>query len=139
MYFDYGSSRAFNTVYSFIDSSGDERILAGGTDGYVYELDIGTSLDGDNIRSFLMLQFNHSGSVRVRKNYLRTVLQLNAEGIVNVRCGYDLGFGRSGISQTSYFDKSISGQGGYWDAILTGDYVWDGGSLQELILHTPKR
>ena len=137
MYFDYGSSRAFNTVYSFIDSSGDERILAGGTDGYVYELDVGTSLDGDNVRSFLMLQFNHSGSVRVRKNYLRTALQLNAEGIVNVRCGYDLGFGRTGISQTSYFDKSISGQGGYWDAILTGDYVWDGGSLQELILHTP--
>ena len=49
MYFDYGSTRAFNTVYSFIDSSGDERILASGTDGYVYELDIGTSLDGDNI------------------------------------------------------------------------------------------
>ena len=45
----------------------------------LYELDIGTSLDGDNIRSFLMLQFNHSGSVRVRKNYLRTVLQLNAK------------------------------------------------------------
>ena len=46
-----------------------------------------------------------------------------------------MGFGRSGISQTSYFDKSISGQGGYWGTILTGDYVWDGGSLQELILH----
>lgn len=135
MYFDYGV--AFNTVHSFVDSTGAERILAGGTDGYVYELDVGTSFDGANIKSLLMLQFNHSGTVMVRKNYLRTILQLNARGMVNVRCGYDLGFGRLGTPQSNYFSKTLSGQGGYWDAILTGDYVWDGGSLQELKMHTP--
>lgn len=135
MFVDY-SSRSFNVVYSIIDATGTERIFSGANDGYVYELDVGTSFDGDNIQSFLALQFNHSRSVRARNHYLRSVLQLKATGLVNLRCGCDFGFGRKEIPQTLMTDKTVLGSGGYWDAIMTGDFVWDGGSLQEINIST---
>src|SRR5690606_33871487 len=48
MFFDYGSVH-MNDVCSFVDTDGTERIIAGGSDGMVYELDKGTSFDGEVI------------------------------------------------------------------------------------------
>lgn len=135
MFFDYGT-RTLNVVYSSVTVGGSERVLAGGDDGYVYELGVGTSFDGDNIRAFLALQFNHSGSVRVRKQYVRTVLQLKPDGVVNVQCGSDFGFGRVEVRQSAAENRTVLGAGGYWDSIISGEYTWDGGLLQEIHVNT---
>lgn len=136
MLIDYGNI-VMNTVWSSMDALGVERIYGAGQDGYVYELDKGTSLDGAAMRFHFMTHFNHKGSLRVRKNYHRTVLQLQANGFVEAKLGYDLNFGKQGISQTYQQLASVIGSGSFWDQLTDFVPVWDTPFSQEVNLKTP--
>lgn len=136
MPFDYGT-RVMNVIDSFVDTNGIDRVIAGCNDGYVYELNRGTTLDGDSMRFHLMLHFNHSRSLRTRKHYVRTILQFEAQGYAEMKTGYDLGFGKRGISQTTFFDKVITGPGGFWDSFIWNNFVWDTPYVDEISIHTP--
>lgn len=135
--FDYGEDRVMNVVDSFVDESGIDRVLAGSNNGYVYELNKGTSLDGDLMRFHLMTHFNHSKTLRVRKNYRRTVLQVESQGYAAMRVGYDLGFGKRGISQTIQTLKTLNGSGGFWDSFIWDSFVWDSPVVDEINISTP--
>lgn len=136
MPFDYGS-RIMNTVHSSMDAEGDERIFGAGTNGYVYELERGTSIDGDSMRYHIMVHFYHSNSLRVRKNYHRTVLQLQADGFAEMRIGYSLGFGKKGIPLTIGQNVDVIGGGGFWDQITDVNVTWDTPYVQEINVKTP--
>ena len=136
MPFDYGT-RIMNTVHSSMDATGNERIFGAGTDGYVYELERGTSLDGDAMRYHLMLHFYHSNSLRLRKNYHRTVIQLQAEGFAAMKLGYSLGFGKKGIPLTLGQDVDVIGGGSFWDQITDVAVTWDTPYVQEINVKTP--
>lgn len=137
MSFDYGTDRVMNVIDSFIDVDGVDRVLAGATDGFVYELNKGTTLDGDSMRFNLMLHFNHSRSLRIRKNYRRTVFHVEAQGYAEFKVGYDLGFGKRGIRQSRLQDQAISGKGGFWDSFVWTEFVWDTPMVEELNVYTP--
>ena len=51
-----------NCICSLEDDTGAERIFAGADDGFVYELDKGTSFNGAAIYAYLKTAFNHLGS-----------------------------------------------------------------------------
>lgn len=137
MPFDYGESFVMNVVDSFVDTNGIDRVIAGATNGYVYELNRGTTIDGDALPFHIMLHFNHSGSLRVRKNYLRTILQVDAQGYGEMKVGYDLGFGKRGISQSDLQGKSVPGGGGFWNSFTWGSFVWGVPFVDEIKIHTP--
>lgn len=137
MYFDYGSTAYMNTVVSTVDSTGIERIFASGSDGYVYELDKGTSLDGANIQSHLMLAFNSSKSPRTRKHYRRTVLQATCKNTAQVNIGYELNYG-STESDSGYRNfQTLLGNGGFWDIFTFDLFNWDAAAVAEYTIDTP--
>lgn len=142
MPFDYGAERAMNIVHSAIDANGKERIFGAGIDGYVYELDKGTSLDGDPITYHFMTVFNNSKSLRVRKHYYRTVLQFRAENTVDIDVGYDLSYGNlspsygDSVSIGDVITKKVQGVGGYWDSFNWDNFTWDASYAQELNIDT---
>lgn len=139
MTFDYGEDYVINVVDSFVDENGVDRVLAGANNGYVYELNRGTSIDGASMRFHLMLHFNHSKALRLRKHYVRTILQVESQGYAEFKVGYDLGFGKRGISQSDLVSKTLSGAGGFWDALsfIWGLFVWDTPYVDEINVHTP--
>lgn len=141
MYFDYGSwlgtNRYMNTVVSFVDSSGIERILASGSDGYVYELDVGTSLDGENIQSHLFTAFNSNKSPRNRKHYRRTILQATCKGVASVSIGYELGYGDLENDSGVRSSQTLIGGGTYWDIGYWDTFNWDSPYVSEYIIDTP--
>jgi len=137
MSFDYGTDRVMNVIDSFIDVDGVDRVLAGATNGFVYELNKGTSLDGDSMRFNLILHFNHSRSLRVRKNYRRTVFHVEAQGYAEFKVGHDLGFGKRGIRQSRLQEQVMSGKGGFWDSFVWTEFVWDTPMVEELNVYTP--
>jgi hypothetical protein len=126
-----------NTVDSVVDASGIERLFAAGSDGFVYELDRGTSLDGDNIPAHLIMSFNSSKTPRSRKHYKRAILQAACDGIAQVNVGYDLSYAgpesASGISTLS----TLVGTGGYWDQAIWDTFNWDSPVVQEYVIDTP--
>lgn len=137
MAFDYGVDRVMNVIDSFVDIDGIDRALAGSTDGFVYELNRGTTLDGDSMRFNLMLHFNHSNSLRIRKNYRRTVFHVEATGYAEFEIGHDLGFGKRSIRQSRLQDQSLLGKGGFWDSFVWTAFVWDTPMVEELNVYTP--
>lgn len=137
MAFDYGPDRVMNVIDSFVEVDGIDRVLAGATNGYVYELNKGTTLDGDSMRFNLMLHFTHSKSLRVRKNYRRTVFHTEAQGYAEFKVGHDLGFGKRSIRQSKSHNETLIGKGGFWDSFVWTEFVWDTPMVGELNVHTP--
>lgn len=135
-YFDYGVT--FNTVESIVDELGIERILAAGSDGFVYELDSGTSIDGEPLFSYLILAYNQSRSPRNRKRYIRSVVQATCLASADVNVGYDVSYGNPTLSesgvQTSY---TMNGGGGWFDQFTWDRFTWDSPYVTDYVIDMP--
>lgn len=144
MPFDYGAY-TMNTIHSCIDTSGIERLFGAGDDGYVYELDKGSSFDGDVISAYFMTVFAHSKSPRVKKRYLRTILQFRAENTADLAVGYDLSYGNldpgygEAVSIGQNMNKSVQSAGGLWDTFDWDSFTWDSSYAQEINVDTKGR
>lgn len=137
MPFDYGSTRFINGMDSAIDASGIEHLYAAGSDGYVYELDVGTSIDGANIEAHLIMAFNQNKSPRQRKHYKRVILQATCTGLAQVNVGYDLSYAGTEADSGLRSLRQIIGGGGYWDQATWDNFNWDSPVVQEYKVDTP--
>ena len=137
MPFDYSQSAGiyFNTVESVMDASGIERVFAGGSNGYVYELERGSSHDGTAINAFILMAFNSSKSPRNRKKYHRSVLQAVVQLTAQVSIGYDLNYG-SGVDQGFRTSSALTQTGGIWDQNNWDSATWDGAYLNDYVIDT---
>ena len=85
------------------DSQG-ERCFVGAEDGYVYELDKGTSFDGDEMQFYVRLPWNTSGSGAQNKRFHKIRFEVDApEDIeLGVMCHVDYGVtGNPGLTRTN--------------------------------------
>jgi hypothetical protein len=108
---------------------GIERLFAGSSDGTVYELDKGTSFDGDSYLSVLHLPYWSLGRPAEYKTYRKTVLDLNSASAFDLRFKALFDYGeRSDIVHTDLIDARGT-RWGYTDTWGSG-VVW-GGSYQQ--------
>ena len=91
--------KTFNTVWSGKSALGDEIIFASGDDGFVYELDVGTSFDGSAISSKLNLGYAHFGSPRALKRYRKAIIETTGEGYCELYGRASLGYETRDIYQ----------------------------------------
>lgn len=107
-------------------STGEEVTYFGSDDGYVYQDNVGTSFDGDEIAAWFRLAFNHGKSPRLMKSYHSAVLELDVEEYSQVNVSYDLGYGTSDVEASApAADQVLLGGGGYWDGIDWDTFNWD--------------
>ncbi len=76
-----------------VEVDGEERIYLGGTDGYVYEMNRGTSFDGDAIEHYVRLPFNHLGNPQQLKRVHEIVVELQANGTTTLSASLDFDYG----------------------------------------------
>jgi hypothetical protein len=123
-------------------ADGSEGMFACGTNGFVYRIDSGTSFDGVNIRAFIMLPFNHLGSVNMNKRFLSVSIELDAaqQTRLGVVAQFDYGDGDQPISGNQDFssftaaddfiikggggDFILTSGGGNWDSAAWGQFYW---------------
>lgn len=110
-------------------SSGAEASFFGGTDGYVYQLDKGTSFDGKNIYAFITLTYNASGNSRLLKSYRKAAVEVQGSGYAAFNFGYKLGYNSADIAQPSNAAYASNFNLPYWDSFTWDNFVWDGSSL----------
>lgn len=135
MPFDYGDI-VFNTIDSVVDASGTERVFGAATNGYVYELNVGTSFDGDAIQAHMILTFNNSKSPRLRKRYRRSILQFRSGSTATMRIGYDLSYGDGDASYGRSVEKTLYGAGGFWDSFIWENFTWDAAYAQQITVNS---
>ena len=124
-------------VCSSEDAAGSEAIFFGSTDGFVYQMERGTSFDGDEIESFLELAYNHYGSPHITKRWRKMVLGVSGEGYSEVYAGYFLNYGDGAVVQAPETLLEMGLNALFWDDGLFWDagLAWDGASILPLPMY----
>lgn len=107
------------------DTSGVEMTLFGSDDGYVYQMDKGTSFDGAAITAYVRLAFNHSKSPRMRKRYRKAVFECD------MPAGASVSVQQRVYDGDSDFLKALSVQSAnsaaLWDSAIWDTSIWSDG------------
>lgn len=110
-------------------ADGSEVAFFGSADGYVYQMERGTSFDGDAIEAYLYMVFNHSRSPRVLKTYRHVLLEVTGEGYAAFNGSYELGYAATTLEQPGLTEVTMSLASVVWDAFVWDSFVWDGITL----------
>ena len=106
------------------DSDGSEILFFGSSDGYLYQMDAGTSFDGSPVDATLVLSYSNQGMPAYDKNYKKVTIEADGSTgtTINYSANYDYASGRSptGISQS----KVIEAGGSYWDVAVWDEFAW---------------
>jgi hypothetical protein len=121
---------AANVVWSGEGGDGGEHIYYGGTDGFVYEMERGTSFDGANIDASFLLAYNFQKSPRMNKRYRYTTVEITSQSYAELSIGYTLGYGSAHISQPGAQNVVAELGQTQWDTFTWDSFTWDGLTLE---------
>lgn len=118
-------------VWEGEDSDGNEITMIGSEGGYVYQLDKGTSFDGEAISSYLTLNYDAIKGPRMIKRFRKMAAEISGDSYVELTVNYSLGYGSTTVAPqaaatyASNFATALWDSGAAWDSGIT----WDGRSL----------
>jgi hypothetical protein len=114
-------------MHSVEASNGGEEIFFGSDDGYCYQMEKGTSFDGDNIDSFGMMQYYNCGAPRTNKRFKSATVEATGTGYAEFQLGYELGYSSMNIAQPDALEGSFTGnyQNSRWDSFTWDQFYWD--------------
>lgn len=113
----------FNCMSVGLDAYGEEVAYGGTDDGYVMQLNTGTSFDGVPIESILRLPFNAFGAFGYKKRFYKLKLELYASRALTLQVSTEFNYGGEG--QADGFDAAVAPSGGFWDRAVWEDFYWD--------------
>lgn len=113
-----------NCLASGEDSEGRERLLAGSVDGWVYELDSGTSFDGEEVNGYLRLPFNHVGSPSHKKRWLKAVLEVDSGPRTVLGVVPEFTYGSPDQPPGRELVAEAHGSGGFWNEMEWDRFYW---------------
>ena len=121
------------SICSEEDPNGNEEIFFGSDNGYVYQMEKGTSFDGENIYAYLYTHFDHSKAIEWLKTYHAPVtLEGRSSGYAEFDLGYELDYADSDTAQPAGQTATMpAAEGSAWDSGLVWDsgIVWDDSSV----------
>jgi hypothetical protein len=111
------------------DVNGSAVSFFGSDNGFVYQLDKGTSFDGDPIAASVNLVYDSMKSPRILKRFRRASVELAGNYYAEIQFGYDLGYRRSEIPQPLDATYETDLRSSYWDSMIWDNFVWDGSDV----------
>lgn len=116
-------------IWSGEEDDGGEGIYFGSDEGVVYQMNKGTSFDGDAIEFYLYLPYNFQKSPRIEKHYRAASLEIQGSSYAEFNFGYTLGYGSSDIPQPTTESITTNFAAVYWDSFTWDAFYWDGITL----------
>ena len=115
-FFDLDFGMVVRCIVSGEDSSGNEVVYFGSDDGYIYQLNKGTSFDGSAIDATLRLAYNHCGSPQYWKRFFQVSLEMDATTDPDMTLNFapDFSYSDPNIPTSTTVDYVISGGDGFW-------------------------
>jgi hypothetical protein len=109
-----------------------DQSFFGSDNGFVYQMDVGTSFDGTAIDASFTLVFSPQGNRRVEKRYTGVELELQGEGYAEFMVTYELNYGKperahGDLPQTEVINLTSV----FWDSpsMVWDEFTWDGRNL----------
>lgn len=122
LYFDLG--KVVYCCSSSENTDGSEIMLFGSDDGYVYELDAGTSFDGSEVTAYVRLAFNAVGSPSRKKRWHKATVECDAAPSATLYLVPEFSYADPGRAPAVESAFSVSGSGGFWDAANWNTFYW---------------
>ncbi len=122
---------AFTCGWGSKTSANEERVLVGAsTTGYVYEMDIGSSFDGEVLDAYLTLNKNNGRGHRTKKKYSAVSFELQGNFYATFQFGYSLSHNSALVNQpgSTTYDSSFSSAPA-WDSFIWDAFTWDGATV----------
>jgi len=114
------------TVCSAEDSLGDEIMFFGSDDGYVYQMDKGTSFDGTAIEGILRLSYYHFDTPTRNKRFRKIHFEMRASSNIELKFQPDFTYGSVDVPEGRSVDLDIAGGGGFWNIADWNTFNWSG-------------
>lgn len=106
------------------DNGQGEQLWFGAENGFVYEMNVGTSFDGATIEAFLRLPFNHIGTPSQRKRWHKATLELDAGPDTEIGLTAEFGYSNPNQPPSSEQSFDVSGGGGFWNEANWNEMFW---------------
>lgn len=124
-----------NPVYTCDETTlanGAEATYFGSSDGqgYVYQLDVGTSFDGAAIYAYFVTAWDAVKSPRVLKRFRASSIEVQGAGYAEIQYGYQIGYGNVNDEQVPAVTAPLFlSQLAHWDTMIWDEFIWDGANL----------
>lgn len=106
---------------------GVTRYFAGARDGYVYEIETGTSYNGLPYTSIWVPAFDHQGDSLVYKSYRQVTLEVDAQEAVTFGYRASFDYEAPGVPKEAALSASVSPEGARWGTHGEwGTFTWGG-------------
>lgn len=117
-----------NCIDDDTDSVGAEVSYFGSTDdlGYVYQLDVGPSFDGDTLPAYFVAAWDYIKSPRWLKRYYRASIEIEGSSYAAISFNYALGDNSPLIGQPTPNTYQSSFSPARWDNATWDNFYWDG-------------
>lgn len=128
---------AFATDY--ID--GKERVFMGDRYGSVYEMNVGTSLNGAPLQGYLRLAPWNMNAPNLNKNFIKATVYVEASEGSELLATYELDYGDWSLERGDSANNSIDAltdidpTGGYWGVDEWASFSWGGRAVSEINLY----
>lgn len=110
--------------------SDDEASYAGTADGFVMQLDVGTSFDGAAISAYIVTAWDPVKSPRVLKRFRAASIEVQGSSYAEIQYGYQLGYDNTQVPHLPPITTALSlGAVPHWDSFVWDAFTWDGNGL----------
>lgn len=116
--------RAITCACSGDDEDGNEVLFVGDEDGFVYRLDVGTSMDGEEVDAFVRLAFNNVGTPQQNKRWVKAALEIDADPNTEIGLTTEYAYGDPDQVAGALVDLTVSGSGGFWEEAFWDEFYW---------------
>lgn len=111
------------------DSSGKERVMFGSDDGYVREMFVGTSMDGDDVDWFCDLSYDSLKSPNIVKKFRKYTMEISGEAYSEFMMSYKLSYNSALVNQPGNSLTFVPFAPSMWDEMTWDEFYWDGTNL----------
>lgn len=101
-----------------------ERVFFGSDDGFVYQLDKGTSFDGEAIEAFAQLPYANMGSPNVLKRVHKVSLEMVATSGTEIGMTVEFDYSSNEQTDSSRTTVEAVGAGALWGVGNWGEFYW---------------
>ncbi len=98
----------------------------GSSDGFVYQLDAGTSFDGGNIQANLTLVANAIKSPRLLKRFRKGSVEVTGDSYAEIQFGYLLAYASPEVAQPLDSIYQLDLRNPFWDSMIWDNFIFDG-------------
>lgn len=117
-------------------STGQSLMFFGDSDGYVYQMEKGTSMDGETIDSYMITGFYHYGSPGNWKHFERLQFEVSCAQNTDVTIGTIYEYDDPVLPSTNTQDDTVTGGQPIWGGGITwGTFTWGSGFMGRALVY----